>query len=360
MSDASSWFKALEGQELEVRSARDVLQVQGWLDTGNYALNWAISGRLLRGYPLGHSVEISGDPATGKSFLATRALGMVQQEGGVALLDDVEGAYNLDWIGALGVDADAMPLKRSRTVREHLELIQKFLAAYRDLGTDRPAVYVVDSHAALSTEHELEVGLEKRDMTKAAELKSLYRQIQGELIKVPVVYIATTHTIANIGNPWNPRTTTGGGGPKYHSSVRLDLRTPSKIKSGADHVGVISTVVVQKNRFTAPWKKVRLAIPFYRPVSRASGLIPLLLDLGVLDTNGHYLTLEGEKTGIHAYKSKKRFIDQDRSAEELLDKYPMLLDEVDELLAAREAEGGPPWQGATLGDLREDADEDEE
>ncbi len=97
------WFKALEKEKLAVRTARDAAEVVGWLDTGNYALNWAISGRFGRGYPLGHTVEVFGDPSTGKSFLLARAMAMVQAMKGVALLDDTEGAYNVEWMASLSL-----------------------------------------------------------------------------------------------------------------------------------------------------------------------------------------------------------------------------------------------------------------
>ena len=208
------WLGALGDQGLSVKSARDALAVTGWLDSGNYALNWAISGRLLRGYPLGHCVEAFGDPGTGKSFLLARALGMAQQQGGVAMLDDTEGAYNLEWIGTLGVDADRLAYKRSRTVKDHLEVATAFVKAYKSLGLTVPGVLAADSLAQLSTEHELATRLDKKDMSKAAELKAFFRIMAGDLADLPVVYIAANHTIANIGNFFQSRTTPGGGGSR--------------------------------------------------------------------------------------------------------------------------------------------------
>lgn len=89
-----------EKQGLEVRSARDGTALKGWLDSGNYALNWAVSGRLLRGYPLGHTVEIFGDPSTRKSFLVAGALAMAQAVGGVGLLDVAETPGRFQTTGA--------------------------------------------------------------------------------------------------------------------------------------------------------------------------------------------------------------------------------------------------------------------
>ena len=338
--DQQSWLGALEKQGLEVKSARDALQVKGWLDTGNYALNWAISGRLLRGYPLGHTGEIFGDPSTGKSFLAARALAMVQKEGGVALLDDTEGAYNLEHSAALGVDVAKLAYRNSRTVKQHLDTTLAFVKAYKDLRLKVPGIIVCDSLAQLSTEHEMETKLDKRDMSKAAELKAFFRIVSGDLFELPVIHLSTNHTIAAIGNLFKTRDTPGGGGPKFQSSWRLDLRAISKIKAGADYIGCICRAVVDKNRFTAPWKEVRMAIPFAKPISKASGLIPLLLALGVVKETGAFLEFRGDRLG-RTFKTKDHFLDQDEVGEQLLDQYPEILEETDAALEAGQLNTGP-------------------
>lgn len=339
------WLTALREQELDVQSARDALVVRGWLDSGNYALNWAISGRLLRGYPLGHTVEIFGDPGTGKSFLVARALGMVQSQGGVAMLDDTEGAYNLEWIHNLGVEPDSLAYKRSKIVDDHLAVAQGYIGAYKALNLDLPGVLACDSLALLSTKHEREVGLDKKDMTKAAEMKAFFRIVGSDLNEIPSVYIGTNHTIAQIGGYGNQRTTGGGGGMKFQASVRLDLRAISRIKKNNQFTGVLCRVVVEKNRIVAPWKEVRLAIPFYKPVSRVSGLIELLLALGALGTKGDYITVDDENTGIKAYRSKENFLRQDESAAELLEQFPEFLAETDVVIQEKEKE---KWQGGEI------------
>ena len=344
----AAWLKALAGQDLEVKSARNALSSQGYLDTGNYALNWAIAGYFDGGYPLGHSTEIFGDPGTGKSFLISRAIAEVQSRQGVALLDDSEGAYNLEWIHTLGVNSEALGYISSHTVKDHLKAARAFIDAYKKLGLSGLGVLACDSLALLSTAHELEVGLDKRDMTKAQELKTFFRIVAKQLYDLPVVYLCTSHAIANIGGWGSSRTTSGGSGPKYQASIRLDLRAAAKIKQGADITGVVARAVVAKNRVVAPWKEVKLAIPFYRPISRASGLIPLLIKLGFLGTSGQFLTLEGKKLPIKTYKSK--MLEQDRSAEKLLEDHPDLLERCNDVLAERMAEGNP-WKGAKLGDL---------
>lgn len=333
---AGSWVAALSKSGMEVKSARDALQVKGWLDTGNYALNWAISGRLLGGYPLGHTGELFGDPGTGKSYLAARAMAMAQLAGGVALLDDSEGAYNKEHAAHLGIDVERLAYVHSRTVKDHLHVAQGFVKTFRDTKQPGPGICVLDSLAMLSTEHEMEVGLDKRDMTKAAELKAFYRMVIHDMNALPVVHLATNHTIAAIGQ-YNSRTTGGGGGPKFSATFRLDLRAINKIRQGSGQgsevIGTICRVVVDKNRIVAPWKEVQLAIPFNQPISKASGLVPLLVALGLLEERGNFLYYQGEKMG-RAYKTKERFLAQDETGEQILDQYPDLLESADAEIAA--------------------------
>lgn len=334
MARKTSWISALGEAELQVKSARDALQVRGYIDSGNYALNWAISGRLLGGYPLGHCGEIFGDPGTGKSFLAARAIAMVQMSGGVALLDDTEGAYNDERAASIGINTAELALvnPRSRTVQQHLKATLSFVQAVRKLKPVA-ALEVLDSLAQLSTEHEMETKLDKKDMSKAGELKAFYRIVGGDLFDLPVVHIATNHTIAAIGNMYQTRTTGGGGGPKFMASWRLDMRTVSKIRVGTEIVGVICRAVVDKNRFVAPWKEVKLAIPFNQPISRASGLVPLLVSLGVVEERGNFLWKDGQKLG-RSYKTKERMLEQDETGERILDTFPEILEEADKAIAA--------------------------
>lgn len=332
----SDWMNALSATGLHVKSARDALQITGYLDSGNYALNWAVSGKLLGGYPLGHCGEIFGDPGTGKSYVATRAIAMAQKMGGVVLLDDVEGAYNEERAQSIGVDVDTLAHVRSYMVSDLLKSTQAFLKVFREDAPGTMGLYICDSIAQLTTKHEVEVGLDKRDMTKAAELKSFYRQVGHDIFDLPVVHIVTNHTIANIGNPFQSRTTGGGGGPKFTASWRLDMRATSKIRQDKEIVGVICRAVVDKNRFVAPWKEVKLAIPFNQPISRASGLVPLLSALGLLEVRGEFLYKDGEKIG-RAYKTNDRVIAQDEQGEMLLDRHPELLEEADAAIQAGRA-----------------------
>lgn len=345
------FFTALQQHGLkDVSIAAEGAKILGYLDTGNFALNWVISNKFYGGWPLGHVTEIFGDPSTGKSYLVARAIAFALSQNGVALLDDTEGAFNAVWAAQkLGVDTTRLAYRRSATVGDHMETVTSFLKAladvieYQKASKDPkpigPSILALDSLALLTTAHELEVGLEKKDMTRASEFRTLFRVTGSRISALPVAYIIANHTIANIGDLFNPRTTPGGGGAKFQATVRLDLRKTSRMKSGTQIVGVKVKAYVEKNRLAVPYRVTEMVIPFFEPISPYSGLVPLLLNLGVLTSPGRSLVLKSQGPPVEGQDlldidtkistNKSDFMKQDQSAKELLERYPKLLEGLD-------------------------------
>lgn len=324
-----------------VVSAADASNVQGWVSTGNYALNWAISNRFVsRGWPLGHVAELYGDPSSGKTFLLSRAIAEIQRMEGVALLDDTEHRFSKDWARRkLGVDVEALLYHSTGTVEDHYRLVKNLLDAVEKTKDTRPVLMALDSLGILGTDKEREDQMDKADMTRAKQIRKMFRLLVDATKGKPFLYLAANHTYEKIGaSPWeSSRESSGGGGFKYQSSVRLSLRTPKKVKGdkGDDLKGMIVRGVVEKNSITIPFREASVMIPFDKPIVPHSGLVDKLLDLGYLDTTkSHTLVWQEEDTGIKAHKSN--LLKQDESAVELLTAYPDLLTTVDEDLATKE------------------------
>jgi len=333
------FIEALQKEGENIQVAADAAQVEGWLHSGNYALNYAISGRFNRGYPYGHMIEVYGAEATGKSFLTARAVSEMQQAGGYGLYDDTEGALSENWIRTqLGVDTTKLIYKRSHTVEEHFDHIKTVLNVFDEQDAPKPLFIGLDSASLLTTEHELKVGLDKPSMERAKKLHAFCRILAKELHARPIVYLATNHVYDNIGaKPWESNTKSSGGSAfKYESSIRISMRTPKKIKKNREVVGVVVRAVVEKSRFTPPYKEAEIAIPYKNSISETSGLIPILLDLEVLTIDGHTLKYEGKDTKIKVHKTSK--LKQDNSGKKLLKNYPDILDKTDEMLDRQEAE----------------------
>jgi RecA/RadA recombinase len=331
------FLKALSKDGLTVKDAHSEAEVKGWVTTGNYALNWAVSGRFSRGYPLGRIVEWFGDPSTGKSYLVAAAMREFQKIGAVTGLDDTEGAFNNAWAARLGVDPTKVkPYEKSNTIEEHFNWVNTVVERARQLKGGAPTIGIFnDSWANLSTAHERKVGLDKPDMSKAKLGKGFFRILAGTISTLPVCYVATNHTIAT-QDMFNPVDTPGGGGLKFMSSIRGHLLKPAKLKreGTSELVGVRIQVGVVKTRFTEGFKKCSIVIPFSRPISPYSGLIPVLIDIGVIEVVGIKIAYNGVTTKINAALSDS--MKQDIAAEMLVKTHPDILKHADELIAEKE------------------------
>jgi len=76
-----------------------------WISTGNYALNYLISGDFNKGIPLGKVTVFAGESGSGKSYICSgNIIREAQKKGIFVILVDSENALDENWLQALGVD----------------------------------------------------------------------------------------------------------------------------------------------------------------------------------------------------------------------------------------------------------------
>ena len=82
-----------------------------WISTGNYTLNYLISGDFFKGVPMGKVTVFAGESGAGKSYICSGNLVRHAQEQGIyVVLIDSENALDEAWLHALGVDTDEKKL----------------------------------------------------------------------------------------------------------------------------------------------------------------------------------------------------------------------------------------------------------
>ena len=82
-----------------------------WISTGNYALNYLISGDFNKGVPLGKVTVFAGESGAGKSYFASgNIVKSAQAQGIFVVLIDTENALDEAWLKALGVDTSESKL----------------------------------------------------------------------------------------------------------------------------------------------------------------------------------------------------------------------------------------------------------
>jgi RecA/RadA recombinase len=280
-----------------------------WISTGNYALNYAISGRFRDGgIPLGKVTVMAGQSGSGKSFLASGNITANAQKKDVfVVLVDTENALDESWLKALDVNTseDALLKVNMAMIDDVAKLISDFMkdykARYGSLPEDeRPRVlFVIDSLGMLLTPtdvNQFESGDLKGDMgRKPKALGALVRNCVNMFGEYDVGMICTNHSYAS-QDMFNPDDVISGGqGPIYASSIVLAMRK-LKLKEDEDGNkisevrGIRAQCKVMKTRYNQPFCQVEVKIPYDRGMDPYSGLLDLFEQKGLLVKEGNRLT----------------------------------------------------------------------
>ena len=126
-----------------------------WISTGNYALNYLISGDFHKGIPLGKVSVLAGESGAGKSYIASgNIIKHAQEQGIYVILVDSENALDEQWLQALGVDTDEKKLlKLSLSMIDDVaRTISEFMKEYKAENAENKegapkVLFVIDSLA---------------------------------------------------------------------------------------------------------------------------------------------------------------------------------------------------------------------
>lgn len=282
-----------------------------WISTGNYALNYLISGDFHKGVPLGKVTVFAGESGSGKSYICSGNLVRHAQEQGIfVVLVDTENALDEDWLKALGVDtADDKLLKLNMAMIDDVaKTISEFMKSYKALPeSDRPKVlFIIDSLGMLLTPtdvNQFEAGDMKGDMgRKPKALTALVRNCVNMFGNANVGLVATNHTYASQDMFDPDDKISGGQGFIYASSIvvamkKLKLKEDEDGNKVSEVNGIRSACKIMKTRYAKPFEGVQVKIPYSTGMSPYSGLLDLIEKKGMVSKEGNrlaYITLDGE------------------------------------------------------------------
>ena len=294
-----------------------------WVSTGNYALNYAVSGDFHRGIPLGKVTMFAGQSGSGKSYLAAGNLVKnAQDQGYFVVLIDSENALDSDWLHALDVDTSEDKLLKinAAMIDDVARIISDFMKSFKDTYSstpreDRPKVlFVVDSLGMLLTPtdvNQFQAGEMKGDMgRKPKALNALVRNCVNMFGEWDIGLVTTNHSYASQDMFDPDDKITGGQGFIYASSIVLAMRK-LKLKEDedgnkvSDVRGIRSQIKVMKTRYNKPFETVEIKIPWDSGMDPYSGLLDLFEAKSLFVKEGNklkYVALDGTE---HKYFRKQ-------------------------------------------------------
>jgi recombination protein RecA len=274
-----------------------------WISTGNYTLNYLISGDFNKGIPMGKVTVFAGESGAGKSFICSGNLVRhAQQQGIYPILIDSENALDEAWLHALGVETteDKLLKLNMAMIDDVAKVISDFVKEYKTLPEDaRPQVlFIIDSLGMLLTPtdvNQFEAGEMKGDLgRKPKALTALVRNCVNMFGSLNIGLVATNHTYASQDMFDPDDKISGGQGFIYASSIVVAMRK-LKLKEDEDGnkisevKGIRAACKVMKTRYAKPFESVQVKIPYESGMSPYSGLTDMFEDKGLLQKEGNSL-----------------------------------------------------------------------
>lgn len=295
-----------------------------WFHTGNYAMNYVLSGNCRFAIPQGRVIGLAGPSSSGKSFVQCNITREAQKgyvtpdgvihnapgDGAYVLMIDSENSLDDDFVSKIGVNVDksVYNYKSVVTISNTIKLISAFISGYKKTyGTDPSApkvLIVIDSLDMLLTETELshfESGNNAGDQgQRAKQLKSMLKNFVQQ-IKDLNVSIIITHQVYSATQD---QLLKGEGVWVINNAVRYSLSliallTRLKLKDGTDVTGIRMKVSGFKTRFTKPFQDVVIDVPYEDGMDPLSGLCEIFEAVGILQAAGAYKKIVGTETKFY-------------------------------------------------------------
>jgi RecA/RadA recombinase len=256
---------------------------------------------------------------SGKSYICSgNVIKNAQQQGIFPILIDTENALDEKWLQDLGVDtSEDKLLKLSMAMVDDVaKTISEFMKNYKEMPAEsRPKVIIIiDSLGMLLVSSEIlqfQEGSLRGDLgRKPKALTALVRNLINLISNEFVGILATNHTYAS-QDPYNPdQIISGGQGFIYASSIVVAMK---KLKLKEDDEGNKTTTVngiragcmVTKSRYSKPFQKIEVQIPYDTGMSPTSGLFELFEEKKLISKEGNRYTYTDLKGNIHKYFRKE-------------------------------------------------------
>jgi RecA/RadA recombinase len=177
------------------------------------------------------------------------------------------------------------------------ELKFDIMAQMKELDRNDHVMIIIDSIGNLASKKEVEDALDGKsvaDMSRAKQLKSLFRMITPHLSLKDIPMIVINHTYKEIG--LYPKDIVGGGTGSYYGSDNIWILGRQQEKDADGISGYHFVINVEKSRYVKEKSKIPITVSYDGGINRWSGLLDVAIDGGyiVKPKAGWYATVDKE------------------------------------------------------------------
>lgn len=170
-------------------------------------------------------------------------------------------------------------------------------------------IIILDSIGNLASKKEIDDSIEGKsvaDMSRAKQIKSLFRMITPHLTLKDIPMIVVNHTYKEIG--MFPKDIVGGGTGSYYSADTIWILGRQQEKTGTELSGYNFIINVEKSRYVREKSKIPVTVSFEGGINKWSGLMDIALEGNFVTkpSNGWYAKVDQDTGEV---LDKKRFDD---------------------------------------------------
>jgi RecA/RadA recombinase len=275
--------------ESKIYTKKDMIQTS--VPMINVALGGSIDGGLTPGLTMlaGPSKHFK----TGFSLLLASAF-LKKYEDGVVLFYDSEFGTPQSYFETFGIDLDSVI---HTPITDVEELKHDIMKQMKDIGRGDKVFILVDSIGNLASKKEVEDALDGKsvaDMTRAKQLKSLFRMVTPHLSLKDIPMAVVNHTYKEIG--MFPKDIVGGGTGSYYSADNIWILGRQQDKDGSEIAGYHFIINIEKSRYVKEKSKIPITISWEGGINKWSGLFDVALEgeYIVKPKNGWYALVDRE------------------------------------------------------------------
>ena len=271
-------------------NAKDMIQTQVPM------INVALSGRLDGGLAPGLTVFAGPSKHFKTAFALLLAKAYLEKyDDSVVLFYDSEFGSPQSYFDSFGIDTNKVI---HTPITDIEQLKHDSMAQLSNIERGEHVIVIVDSVGNLASRKEVEDALDGKsvaDMSRAKQLKSLFRMVTPHLTLKDIPMIVVNHTYKEIG--LYPKDIVSGGTGVYYSADNIYIIGRQQEKDGADLTGYNFIINVEKSRHVREKSKIPVEVSFEGGISKWSGLLDVALAGGfvIKPSNGWYSRKDEEQ-----------------------------------------------------------------
>jgi RecA/RadA recombinase len=196
---------------------------------------------------------------------------------------------------------DSLAIDKERVIHTPIMNMEEFkfdvIHQLQEIKRGDKVIFIIDSLGNMSSKKEMDDAIDGKsvtDMSRAKQMKSIFRMITPYLVKYDIPMVAVNH-IYMTQEMYSKPVVSGGTGI-YLSADNIFILGRQQEKDGTELAGYNFIINVEKSRQSREKSKIPVTVKFEGGISKWSGLLEMSLESGhvIKPSNGWYSKVNTE------------------------------------------------------------------